>query len=69
MRAGISGVTRAALYKPLAEKNDNEISSIINATEQFLRRVALIFGVGIVAFAALYPVIVVKEFDWLFSFF
>ena len=68
MRAGISGVTRAALYKPLAEKNDNEISSIINATEQFLRRVALIFGVGIVAFAALYPIIVVKEFDWLFSF-
>lgn len=68
MRAGISGVTRAALYKPLAEKNDQEISSIINATEKFFRKVALIFAVGIVAFAVLYPIVVVKEFDWLFSF-
>lgn len=68
MRAGISGVTRAALYKPLAEKNDKEISSIVIATEQFLRKVALIFAVGMVGFAALYPIFVVKEFDWLFSF-
>ena len=68
MRAGISGVTRAALYKPLAEKNSIEISSIINATEKFLRKVAVIFAIGIVAFAALYPIIVVQEFDWLFSF-
>lgn len=68
MRAGISGVTRAALYKPLAEKNDKEISSIVIATNQFLKRVAVIFAAGIVVFAAIYPIIVVKEFDWFFSF-
>ncbi|MBR6158890.1 MAG: oligosaccharide flippase family protein [Lachnospiraceae bacterium] len=68
MRAGLGGVTRAALYKPLAEKNDARISSIVVATERFLRRVALIFLVSVVIFAAIYPLWIVRDFDWLFSF-
>ncbi len=42
LRAGVFGVTRAALYKPLAEKNLTEISAIVNATERFMRRIATI---------------------------
>lgn len=68
MRSGISGVTRAALYKSLAEKDDVTISSIIIAMEQFMRRVAMIFSIAIILFAAIYPIWIVTDFDWLFTF-
>ena len=68
MRSGIGGVTRAALYKPLAEHNDEEISGIVIATERFIRRVALIFVAAVVVFAAIYPIWIVRDFDWLFTF-
>ena len=67
LRSGIGGVTRVALYKPLAEKNDYEISGIINATTQFMRRVALIFAGALVVYACVYPFLVSSEFDWLFT--
>lgn len=67
LRAGVGGVTRAALYKPLAENDTVRISAIINATERFMRRLALMFlGIATVA-AVVYP-FVVQEFDWFFSF-
>lgn len=67
LRAGVFGVTRAALYKPLAEKNLTEISAIVNATERFMRRIATIFAASILVFAGLYPFLVSGEFEWLFS--
>lgn len=67
LRAGIGGVTKAALYKPLAENDTVEISRIVRATELFLRRVALIFFAFLLAFACVYPAFVNKDFDWLFS--
>lgn len=68
MRSGIGGVTRAALYKPLAEKDDAAISSVVAAMQRFMRRVALIFAIAVVGFAAIYPIWIVKDFDWLFTF-
>ncbi len=68
LRAGVGGVTRAALYKPLADKDNREISAIIRATEIFMRRVAIIFIFALFVFAAVYPFLVKDEFEWLFSF-
>lgn len=68
MRAGIGGVTRAALYKPLADEDSEGISAVVNATERFLRKVALLFSVSLIAFAAIYPVFVREDFGWLFTF-
>lgn len=68
MRAGIGGVTRAALYTPLAEKNDGVISSIIVATESFMRKVALIFVGAVLVFATIYPIWICKDFEWGFTF-
>ena len=68
MRAGIGGVTKAALYKSLADKNNEEISAIINATDRFLKKVALIFGGSMIVIAAVYPLFVQEDFDWFFSF-
>ncbi|MBO4265505.1 MAG: polysaccharide biosynthesis C-terminal domain-containing protein [Clostridia bacterium] len=68
MKAGIGGVTRAALYKPLAEGNTDELSAIVNQTQSFLRKVALLFMAFILVFAAIYPIFVCDDFDWLFTF-
>ena len=37
LEAGVGGVTRAALYKPLAEGRVDAVSSIVRATERFFR--------------------------------
>lgn len=68
LRAGIGGVTRAALYKSLAKRDYDEISSIVKATEIFMRKISLIFLGGMFIFACFYPMLVKDEFSWLFSF-
>lgn len=68
MKGGVGAVTRAALYKPLADESTNEISAIVNATSHFMKKIALIFLGAIFVFAALYPFIVKDEFEWAFSF-
>ena len=66
-QAGIGGVTTAALYKPLSEKNIEQISVIVKTTESFLRKVVLIFA-GIALLIALgYPFLVINDFDWFFT--
>lgn len=68
LRAGVGGVTRAALYKPLADNDIKQISSIVRATEMFMKKVSLIFAMLLIVFACIYPFIVIDEFDWFFSF-
>lgn len=66
LRAGVGGVTRASLYKPLAEGDTEKVSAIVNATERFMRKVALIFVGVAVAGACIYPFIV-TDFGWMFT--
>ncbi len=68
LKAGIGSVTRAALYKPLARKNPEEISEVVNATKKFMRKIAAIFSVAVLLFASLYPLLVSNDFDWFFAF-
>ncbi len=68
LRSGIGGVTRAALYKPLADGNTERVSSIMRATERFMRKLAVIYSVLLVIFAALYPLLVSESFGWFFTF-
>ena len=67
LRAGVAGVTRAALYKPLAENDTTQINAIVNATQNFMKRIAFIFVASLLVFACVYPFLV-DEFDWYFSF-
>ena len=67
LRAGIGGATRAALYKSLANKDTEKISATVNATEKFMRKVAIIFLGMVIAFSCFYPVFVRDEFEWWFS--
>lgn len=68
LRSGLGGATRAALYKPLANKDHREVSAIINATDKFMKKVALILIISIILFATIYPTLLKDEFSWIFTF-
>ncbi|MDD6812341.1 MAG: polysaccharide biosynthesis C-terminal domain-containing protein [Lachnospiraceae bacterium] len=68
LEAGVGGVITAAMYKPLAERNENKLSGIVIATEQFFRKLAKIFIIYLVILAIIYPYFVKDKFDWLFTF-
>ncbi len=55
LEGGVGGVVTASLYRPLAENDLRKISGIVNATERFFRRVALIYVVYVAATALIYP--------------
>ncbi|MBP3939668.1 MAG: polysaccharide biosynthesis C-terminal domain-containing protein [Clostridia bacterium] len=65
--AGVAGVVRAAMYKPLADKNTTKLSGIVRATENFFRKIAFIFVGYMLVLAAVFPILVNNSFDWLFT--
>ncbi len=67
MKAGIGGATAVALYKPLAENDNRKISEVLAATEEFMRKIAMLFAGFILVFACVYPLLVSEEFGWLFT--
>ncbi len=67
LRSGAGGVTRAALYKPLAENDTKKISEILKATEIFMRRIAVAFVGILLVVAVAYPLLI-DDFDWFFTF-
>ena len=68
IEAGVGGVARAALYGPLAKKDTEKISGIINATERFFRKIAGIFVVYTIVIACIYPYIAKSNLDWIYTF-
>ncbi len=68
LKSGIGSVTRAALYKSLADNDTQKVSMVVKATQSFLRRIAIIFLGFIIVFAFIYPFLVSDSFDWFFSF-
>lgn len=68
MKAGIGGVTRVALYKPLSQNNYEEISVIVAQTEKYMRKIAAFFVAFTLIFSIVYPIWICTDFEWLFSF-
>jgi O-antigen/teichoic acid export membrane protein len=68
LEAGVGGVIRAALYKPLATNDTAKISGIVKATEKFFRLIALIFIGYCLIIACLFPYLVNNLFDQIFTF-
>ena len=68
LRAGLGGVTRAALYKPLAEKDMEQVSAIMVATQSFMRKVAMILVGYVAIISVVYPSIAKGSYDWGYMF-
>ena len=65
--AGVGGVVRAALYKPLASNDASAVSAILRATDIFFRKIAWLFVGFAVALACVYPFFVREHFDFLYT--
>ena len=62
---GVTASTRVALYKTLSQNDIAGTSAIVRATERYMRKVALILVVYIIALAFVYPLIVHTGFSYL----
>ncbi|MCQ2523613.1 MAG: polysaccharide biosynthesis C-terminal domain-containing protein [Lachnospiraceae bacterium] len=67
MKAGIGGVSRAALYQPLADGDRQKISSIVKTTQQFMNKIAYLFVGFIVIFSVVYSFFMSKDFSPIFT--
>ncbi|MBQ9171607.1 polysaccharide biosynthesis C-terminal domain-containing protein [Candidatus Saccharibacteria bacterium] len=67
LESGFGPVIKAALYKPIANKDSTTIGNILKSSEKIFRVIALIFLGYIVILCAFYPFIVNNQFDWLFT--
>ncbi len=68
LRAGVGAVTRAALFKPLADGNKDAINAIMSATATYMRKIAYVLAGLIFGFACIYPLIVAGQYPWLYTF-
>ena len=67
LEAGFGPVVKSILYKPIAEKNQKEIASILRTTEKFFRKISIIFIAYIIGLSFLYPLLVNNDFGYLYT--
>ena len=64
LTVGISGTTRVALYRPLADHDIEKTSSIIKATELYMRKVGTALLGMLALLIAVYPAAVETGYTW-----
>lgn len=64
IEGGVTGVILASLYKPINDKNKDKINSIISATTNFFKKVAIVFILYTIILSILYPIIIKSNFSF-----
>lgn len=64
---GVGAVVQSSLYKPLAEKNNDEISRIIISSNRFFHKIAFILIIYTIMLLLFYPIVTIKSFDYFFT--
>ena len=67
LEAGVGPVVKAALYKPISQKNNDEIKDVLNASQSFFRKIAYIFIIYIAILCIFLPVVMKTQFDIWFT--
>ena len=67
LESGFGPVVKSILYKPIANKDKNEIERILKAAEKFFRTISYIFIIYIIILCFVLPMVVSKEFNNLFT--
>ena len=68
LSGGFDSVAKTAFYKPLARKDNVELSKVFNASDAFFKKIALMFGVYCVALALVFPTLTENGNDYFFTF-
>ena len=58
LEAGIGTATTQALYEPVAKNDTDGINAIMSAASRFYKRTGTLYGIGVVIFAVVYPLVV-----------
>lgn len=64
VEGGITGVIVANLYKPIVERDNDKLSSILVTADKFYKKIAYLFIGYSLILAVLYPVIFKTEFGF-----
>lgn len=67
LELGVGKVVQSALYKPLADKDHDQISRVMVSAGRFFKRIAQIMLVYIICLAAIYPYISGHQYGWVYS--
>lgn len=64
---GVGAVVQSTLYKPLADKDEDQVSRIIRSSNRFFRRIAVILCIYTAILMIGYPVITLESFDFIYT--
>lgn len=64
---GVGAVVQSALYKPLAKKDNQELSRIVISAEHFFRNIAKLLVIYTVILTLLFPNVISGNFDFLYT--
>ena len=67
LELGIGSVIQYSLYKPLANKDNNQISRVVVSGQKFFSNLAMILAVYVVILIIIYPIIANQNFDFLYT--
>lgn len=68
LQSGAGSVIRVALYKPLAQKNHEELCTVVRTAESFFRKIAYITIGYIAILAVAFPTIITPEYEFWYTF-
>lgn len=63
---GVGAVIQSALYRPLADKNDEEMSRVIISSKRFFGNIMKILCVYVLCLVAVYPFLVKESFSFFY---
>lgn len=67
LELGVGAVIQSSLYKPLANKDDVEISKIVVSGQKFFSRLARILLVYVIILMGVYPLVAKSNFGFLYT--
>ena len=67
LESGFEPVIKSILYKPISKNNKETINSILKTSEKLFRKIAYIFIIYIILLIIIYPYLINKEFDYLYT--
>ena len=67
LELGVGKVVQSALYKPLADRDKDQVSRVMVSAGKFFKRIAQIMFVYIIILIAIYPYISGQQYGWVYS--
>lgn len=67
LQTGVGSAVKAALYKPLAKKNNEELRVIVKTADSFFKKIAFATIIYICILMFVFPYFFAKEYDFLYT--